>query len=216
MNTAVPLPSPLSLISQVLRLQEEPFALLQSSPQGLRTALIIVLLAGLSEALAQSVVLFANRVKPHRFAGSLALSAGFYTAGFALFAFSVWLFAGYLFDRQQAFRDVLKAIGLGYAPYLFSFFILTPYWGNGIAVALSLWSLLAILVAIRVTLELSLWQALLCSALGWLLLQVLRRTLGRPVIWSARWLRSRIAGVPLVTDHKGLNELLKDSPWDKN
>lgn len=50
---------------------------------------------------------------------------------------------------------------------------------------------------------LSLTQAALCLALGWLL----RRSLGWPAVRVARWLRSRVAGEPLVTDREGLERL---------
>ena len=203
-------PGVLSLLGRVLTLREEPFAWVMREPAGLRLALAVVVLAGLSEALGQSVVLFANRVKPRRFVASLFLSAGLYTAGFVLWALSVWLVGTYVFDAQQTLRTVTKAVGLAYAPYLFAFFILTPFWGDGVSVALSLWSLLAVLVAVQVTLSLTLAQALLCSALGWVLLQLLRRTVGRPVIWGVLWLRGRIAGVPLITGREALQELLHE------
>ena len=203
-------PSVLSLLGRVLTLREEPFAWVMREPTGLRLALAVVVLAGLSEALGQSVVLFANRVKPRRFVASLFLSAGLYTAGFVLWALSVWLVGTYVLDSQQSLRTVTKAVGLAYAPYLFSFFVLTPFFGDGVAVALSLWSLLAVLVAVQVTLSLTLSQALLCSALGWVLLQLLRRTVGRPVIWGVLWLRERIAGVPLITGREALQELLHE------
>lgn len=200
----------LSIIGDALMLREGAFQTVLNTPRGLTLALIVVAVAGLSEALAQSLVLFANRVKPHRFVASLLLSAGLYTLGFVLWTTSVWLVGSYLYDREQGLLTVTGAVGLAYAPYLFNFLVLTPYWGSGISVALSLWSLLAVLIAVQVTLSLTLLQALVCSALGWILLQVLRRTVGRPVIWAVRWLRGHIAGVPLVTNRRELSELLRN------
>lgn len=188
-------------------LEHTPFDLVLGSAQGLRLALSIVIIAGLSEALAQSLVLFANRVRPHRFVASLLLSAIFYTAGFILWTLSIWLVADLVFDKQQDIRALLKVVGLAYAPYLFGFFILTPFWGNGISVLLSLWSLLAVLNAVQVALALSLPQALACSALGWVLLQLLRRTVGRPLIVLTRFVKRRTAGTALITDQKALREL---------
>jgi hypothetical protein len=139
----------------------------------------------------------------------LWLFAVFYAFGFLFWTASVWLVGTQLFEREANFRAVAQAVGMGYSPYLFGFFVLTPYFGALIAILLSLWSLLAILVAVQVTLQLTLMQALLCSALGWLLWQLLQRTVGQPLLWLARTLRRRVSGVPLVTDRRKLKELVR-------
>lgn len=197
------------LIPQVLRLQREPFELVLLSGHGFRLMLSIVFLAGLSQALGQSVVLFANRVKPRRFILSLLLSASIYVLGFFFLVTSIWLVARYGFDRTQPLSAVVRGVGLAYAPYLFSFFVLTPYFGSLISVALSLWSLSAILVALEVLFGFTLWQALLCSVLGWLLHQLLQRTVGRPVQQLAVLTRSFVAGQRLELGRKKLEDLIR-------
>lgn len=197
------------LIAGALALDAETFALAQQAQWGLWAALIIVMAAGVSQALGQSIVLFANRVKRHRFVASLMLSALIYTVGYLTWTASVWLVGAHLFHSETAFRAVAQAVGIGYSAQLFSFFVLTPYFGALISALLSLWTLLAILVAVQVTLQLTALQALLCSALGWVLWQVLQRTIGRPVVKLARALRRYISGVPLVTDSRQLHELLQ-------
>lgn len=197
------------MVGRALTLDERIFIAAQSSPWGLRVALSVVLLAGLSEALGQSVVLFASRVKPRRFVASLLLSASLYGFSFLFLSASIWLVGTQVFDREVAFEVILRTVGLGYAPYLFSFFVLTPYFGNPIGLLLGVWSLLAILEAVRATLDLTVAQAFLCSALGWLLLQVVQRTVGRPLIAGVRWLRRRTAGAPLATSRRELKELFE-------
>ncbi len=200
----------LELVPQVLRLSREPFELLLGA-EGLRWAILMVFLAGLSQALGQSVVLFANRVRPHRFAASLLVGAALYVFGFFFLVFSIWLVARYGFDRLQPLRTVTRLVGLAYAPYLFSFFILTPYFGSFISVALSLWSLAAVLVALKVLFGFSFWQGLLCSALGWLLLQITQRTLGRPVQRLADALRHFAAGTRLELRREKLEAFIRNS-----
>ena len=153
--------------------------------------------------------MFANRVKPKRFVASLALSASIFLFSYLFWTLSIWLVGTYVYGRDVNFNVVARAVGLGYAPYLFSFFALTPYFGVPIAAFLSLWSLLAILVGVSVTLELSLAQALVCSALGWLLWQVSQRTIGRPILNVSRWLKRTIAGVPLTTTRQELRDLFR-------
>ena len=169
-------------------------------PAALGVALLLVLFAGLSEAAGQSVMLFVSRVKPRRFGFSLLLSSVLYVLSFAVFVASVWLVARYVYGRADPFELTVIAVGWGYAPHLLGVFTLVPYLGSLIAALLALWSLLIVTVAVHVIFGLSLPQALVCSALGWLLVQLMRRTLGRPLVTLIHSLRSRVAGVPLATD----------------
>ena len=56
---------------------------------------------------------------------------------------------------------------------------------------------MAIVIGVRAGLGLETWQAVVVSGVGWLLLQLWRRTIGRPVYALGRWLQRRAAGVPL-------------------
>jgi hypothetical protein len=171
----------LELIGRALRLERSPFISLLTSPDAVSLSLGVVFLAGISLGLGQSLVLFVNRIRPRRFAFSLLVSAFLYIIGFLFSVFSIWLVAKVLFDKAQHFRLVLSVVGLSYAPYLLGFFILTPYFGSFFSAGLSLWRLAALLIALEVTLFLNLWQALVCSILAWLLLEILERTMGGPI-----------------------------------
>jgi hypothetical protein len=184
------------LIAATLRLAGDHYLELTGLP--LRLLVSVVFLAGVSAALGQSLVLFVSRVRPHRFLASLLLSAVIFVVGFLFWSLSIWLIGRYGYSREVPYPSMLRAIALAYSPYLFSFFILTPYFGSFLWVALSIWSLLALVVATGVVLELTLWQALLCNAGGWLLLQLLGRTIGRPVLWLSGVLRGWVAGTSLV------------------
>lgn len=168
---------------------------------------LIVALAGLSEALGQSIVLFASRVKKRRFVFSLFFSALVYTFSFFFLTVSVWLVSSQVFDHAASFGTVTRAVGLGYAPYLFSFFSLVPYFGNPVGLLLGIWSLFAVNQGVQVALGLTFWQALASTLLGWLLLQLVQRTVGRPLVGGVRWLRRRVAGAPLATSREELREL---------
>lgn len=185
------------LIADTLRLASGHYLRLEEIP--IRVLVSVVFLAGMSAAAGQSLVLFVSRVRPPRFMASLLLSALIFVAGFMLWSLSVWLVGVYAFSREVPYETVLRAIALAYSPYLFSFFVLTPYLGSFIWLLLSIWSLLALVLATSVVLDLTLWQALLCNAGGWLLLQVIERTIGRPVLALTRLLRSWVAGTRLLT-----------------
>ena len=186
------------IIRQAMRLNPAVYAQVQNSPYGIYVALLIVGLASISGAIGQSIVLFINRVRPRRFVLSLGISTATQMLGFVLWAVIVWLVSTYFFGATQAFVAVAAAVGLAYAPQLLAFFELTPFFGNMFAVLLTLWSMLAIVVAVHVGTGLDWWQAVVTSGLGWILILVWRRSIGRPVYALGEWLERRVAGNPLT------------------
>ena len=79
------------LIGGSFTLNQEAFRKIVSLPEGQTIALLVVLIAGLSLAVGQSVILFINRVKPARLIFSLLLNAVLFVFGFLFLVFSTWL-----------------------------------------------------------------------------------------------------------------------------
>lgn len=181
-----------------LRMDSSIYILLQESAQGLRYAALVVTLAGISESLGQSVVLFLNRVRPRRFVLAISITTVNHIVGYLLWTAVIWSVGSMLSQKEQSWHAVAVVVGLAYAPQLFAFFELTPYLGNLIWGILTLWSMVAIVVALHYGLGIETWQALLVSALGWIVVQAIRRTVGRPIMRFQMWMQHRVAGVPLV------------------
>lgn len=165
----------LALAWGALRLEPAAFDAALSSATGGTLTLIVLWLGGLSDVLGQSVVLFANRIKPGRFIVSivsavlvLALSVGFWAA-------SIWLTATFVIGVNQPLGDVLSVVYLSYAPLLFGIFVFLPYLGNYIFRVLRIWIFLALLVGVQQAYAFSFWEALLCCALGWIVYELLTR-----------------------------------------
>ena len=188
---------PIELIFGALRLDAAAFEALAGRGDALQIALWVVFLAGLSSASGQSVVLFASRVPPRRFLASLMLSATLFVGVFVFWTLSIWGVARYGYGIEEHYRVALRSVGLAYAPQLLGFFVLAPYFGSGIGALLSIWNLLAIVVATTVAFDLGVVPAVVCSAAGWLLLQLAQRTIGWPLGRLARWARSTVAGTRL-------------------
>ena len=210
------LPSIWQAIQQAMRLNPMIFTQIQQIEGGLGIALLIVTLAGLSEALGQSVVLFINRLRPRRFILALMITAASHLVGYLVWTVTVWLVGVYIFDRPVSMIAIACVVGLAYAPQTLAFFELTPFLGNPFSILLSLWSMVAIVVAVRVGLDLEFWQALLASGLGWVIIQLWRRTIGRPIYGLGRWLQRRAAGVPLEHTLADLAMLRRQPTWLKN
>ena len=210
------LPSLGEAILQALALDSEIFVAIQGSQRGLWFALIVVGLAGLSQALGQSLVLFINQVRPRRFILALLASTVVHMGGYGLWLVSVWLVGVYAFGAQVSWMAVAAAVGLAYAPQLLAFFELTPFLGNPFGVLLSLWTLLAIVTAVRAGFGLETWQAVATSGLGWLLLQLWQRTLGAPIYALGRAIEQRAAGVPFRYGAEDVPQLRRRPRWMQN
>lgn len=188
----------LHLVGHALVLDQRAFATLEQGMVGLRLSLTVVFLAGVSLALGQSVVLFANRVAQRRFVLSLLLSGVVFTFVYLFWSTSLWLIAVFVFGHSGPYLNALRTVGLAYSPQLFGFLVLTPYFGSFVAAALSVWNLLAIVVATQAVFHLTTLQGVAGAALGWMLLQLLQRTIGRPVLSLGKRLRVAVAGRRLV------------------
>lgn len=164
----------------------------------LMLSIVMVLVAGFSEAVGQSVVLFVNGITPRRFIISIMMSGVLFLGGYLLWVGSIFLLARLIFRIDATLLDVVRAVGLGYAPLLFGFLGLIPYFGVGILTLLYFWAFTAIVSAVSVTMGLSTAQALLMSIGGGLLILRIRATFGLPMVKWARRVRNAAAGKRLV------------------
>lgn len=197
------------LISGALWLNPEAYQQINTLPLGTQLSLLIVLIVGLAQAIGQCIVLFINRVKPFRFILSLGIAAILFAFAYGFWALSIWFVSSLLLETDLNLLSVVRTLGLSYTPLMFSFLIALPYFGVPISVLLLLWSLLAEITGLRVLTELNDWGAFACAGLGWVVLQALQRTVGRPVTAFARWLSNTVAGTKLVRDREGLQEIVQ-------
>lgn len=197
------------LVGGAIALQPEAFRRIEDLPNGTIFAVWILLLAGLSVVLSQAIVLFVNRVKPLRFVLTLAIGALLYGFAEVFWMLSTWLVSRLLYQTDVLPLTVFRSLGLAHAPLLFSFLVAIPFLGVPLNVLLSLWSLLAFVVGFRAVTTLVAWQTFVCAALGWAVLQILQRTIGKPMQTLGHLLANSVAGVPLVTDLQGIEQLLE-------
>jgi hypothetical protein len=178
------------LISGALRLDRSAFDAIEESSQGLRDAFILLLLAGASVTLGQSVVLFLNRVSRGRFALALALGALELVLEALLWITSVWIVVGLLGVSRPHLVETLDVMGLAYAPFLFGVLVFLPYVGLPILSLLRLWVLLAAIVGTSAAFDIGPELAAVAVAGGflgrWLLLHVFDRAVKAADRWYFR------------------------------
>ncbi|HEY9879376.1 MAG TPA: CAAX protease [Leptolyngbyaceae cyanobacterium] len=199
-----------SILGGILTLHPDAFNALRGTPNlDVDTySIIIVLLAGLSQSVAQAIVLFINRVKPIRFVISLLLGAILFGFSYLFWGISIWL-AGLLFlSPPIPLRTVADVLAFSYLPLVFSFFGAMPYLGVPLLRLLAVWNLLAMVVGFSVLADLPARVAFLHVLLGWVVLIVVQQTVGQPIANLGQWLFNKAAGVKIVRDREAVKELI--------
>jgi hypothetical protein len=163
-------------------------------------SLIVVLIAGFSGAIGQSIVLFANRVQPARFFFSLLVDALLFTFGYGFLVLSTW--AVCLLPGTPHFNIHTLAIvfGLSYVPLLFSFLGALPYLGSSLLRILRIWHLLAMVVGVAAVGRVDVFSGATYVWLGWVVMVLAQRSFGKPIIALGTRLVDAVAGVRMNDD----------------
>jgi hypothetical protein len=166
------------------------------APEGLLAAAVLLLLAGLADALGtRAVPLLINRITPRAFVVTLLASALLSLAGAAMWIGGAWLAATQVFGVEGTLKEFFVVLSLAYAPFLFGALTLLPLVGPVLRWGLRLWSFLLGL-SLLVVLGLNVWQALLCAACGTLLVLGINWLFGEPAAFVARRAWATLAGHP--------------------
>lgn len=180
----------LEYISQVmnairlgLTMSPQTLAVVQVPPNARWVALGLLVVAGVSMLLGQSVVLFVNRVPPKRFTLSLLVNGLLFVAGIFFWALMVWATGNFLLAETATYRQILLIIALSYAPLVFGFLILLPYAGSAIQVLLYVWSMLAAVRGVEAVFTAGFWASLIVVTVSFAMMYAIQTTIGRP-IWA--------------------------------
>lgn len=164
--------------------------------QGTWLVVTVAVLAGASQLLGQSVVLFLNRVSPTRFLISLLLYGLVFGISLLVWALTTWL-VGTFFGRTEPLWLVARMVLLGSAPYILGVLVLAPYAGPVIGRIIAVWSFIVTLGMLQFTYQTTLLWALILVGAGWLLMVLLTATIGRPIVALRNWAFHMVTGSPL-------------------
>jgi len=172
--------SMLRLVGGSLRLDPQAFlAAFQANEQATGLLIWIVLIGGISLTVGQSVVLYANRVPPARYAVSLILGAINFSMDVLVVVMVVWGMANLLSDMPWQLAQVGRAVALASTPYWFSLFFLIPYLGLLLERGLKYYVILALIVAVQSIFEIPFLDAILASAAAMLISEFVSGLLGK-------------------------------------
>ena len=144
----------------------------RNTPQTHRIAIRILILASLSHMLGSLVILLINRADLPIMVLALALDVLSVVGGYLFWTLTIWYIGKWLGRNTLSYGDLVIPIGFAYAPQVLNFLTLIPLLGRVIEVVLSVWSLLATIVAVRQGLDITTnWAASICLV-GWPLIQI--------------------------------------------
>jgi len=159
-------------LSNALSLDANFYENALNTPRNRRLARTIVILAAVSHALGSAFILLINRVTLPMLVLALLGSGISVVAGYYFWTFTIWQIGQWFKPNHASYGHLLIPIGFAYAPQVLNFLTLIPLLGRPIQLALGIWSLLAVIVAVRQGLDISTpWSALICLV-GWPLIQV--------------------------------------------
>ncbi|MFL9458259.1 YIP1 family protein [Tolypothrix bouteillei VB521301_2] len=144
----------------------------RNTQQNLRLALSIVILATVSHAIGSGVILLINRATVFILLTGLLIDAIAIVAGYYFWTFTIWKIGQWLKPINPTYGDLLIPIGFAYAPQVLNFLTLIPLLGRPIDLILALWSLLAVIVAVRQGLDITTRRATFICLVGWPLIQI--------------------------------------------
>ncbi len=173
-----------------------------ASTEGITLGLVVVLMAGFSEAVAQSIVLFANRVKPVRFFFSWGIDAFLFVFGYAFLVMSTWAVLLLPHAPRIPLSALALVLALSYAPRLFSFVGALPLLGPPLLMLLRVWHLLAMIVGVSAVSGVDFVRATTYVGLGWIVMVLASQSFGKPIAELGARIVDAVAGVQLVGDEQ--------------
>lgn len=144
-----------------------------NTPQNRRLALTIVILAAVSHAIGSTVILVINLATAPVLLLAFLINLILVIVGYYFWTYSIWKIGQWLNRISLSYDDLLSPIGFAYAPQVFNFLTLIPLFGRLIELILGLWSLLAVIVAVRQGLNIKTRQSAIICLIGWPIIQIL-------------------------------------------
>jgi len=178
----------------------EIFARVARSGEAQSAAILIAFLAGVSEMLGQSVILVVNRVALYRFLASLAFTGVTYVLtalAWALCAIAVAPLTRLGALGAAEIAGVAGVVSLAFAPRLFGFLAIAPYFGQALGNLLEAIAMALAIFGLHAGFGLPLWAATFCGGAGWTMSFFVRSFLGHALAKPLGRVRVLVSGSAL-------------------
>lgn len=145
-----------------LTLNAQLYQATRSDRRTRRAALTIVIFAALSRAVASIIISLLNRVTLPALLFTVLFGIFSVVIGYYFWTFTIWKIGQWANLNPPTYRALLCPIGFAYSPQLLNFITILPLLGRPLELILSVWTLLAVILAVRKAMSINpLWAALL-------------------------------------------------------
>lgn len=161
---------PIDKMIRAAMLDASVYEELERDTNATNQAFLVVFVVSFISALGSAI---ANIARPGQ---AITLLIGATVA--AIIGWVIWSFVTYwvgtsLFGGTATPGELLRTIGFAYTPNILGFFVFIPCLGPLIALAGSIWSLVAGVVAVRQALDFDLGKAVITVIIGWVAVVIL-------------------------------------------
>jgi hypothetical protein len=168
-------PSLFRRMVRAARLESALYEEVEADKSAIGQAMLVVVLASFATGIGTGIEALMLGGVGRFFYGLLYGVAGAIT-GWLLWALFAYLIGVTLLKGPQTsstWGELLRTMGFASTPGLLRAFVFVPIIGNLIALAGSVWRLVATIIAVRQALDFSTWRGVIVTLVGWLLYMVL-------------------------------------------
>lgn len=170
----------------------------------------VALLAWVSTGVAHAGVLYLNRIGRLRGLVTGAVGLVWLTVLRVVEALVTWGVAWLVTRRDVPIETMVTVFLLALAPHVFAALTFLPYVGLMLGRVLEAWSFLVLFLLLGAAYALPGWLALLVTASGWLVVQLLSRLLAAPLGWLGSRLWTLASGQPVLMTSR---DILAGTPF---
>ena len=150
-------------IWRALTLNERFYETTQGDRTTRRSALRVVIIAALSRAVASIAISLLNRATWPTPIITMLLGIFSVIVGYYFWTFTIWKVGQWLRLNPPTYARLRCPVGFAYAPQVLNFLILLPLFGRPIELILSVWTFLAVSVAVAKAMNITILRAALIS-----------------------------------------------------
>jgi hypothetical protein len=192
----------------ILSLNPDVILAVQTAPNGLTVAIVILLVATVSDVVGNSPVLFFNRMSRGRLAAAMGVETVLSLVRLAIWVCSTAILLLVVRGGVVKLSNIVLVIGVGYAPMVWSFLVVIPTAGPLIRRLLIAWTLVTITASIAVASSATPWQVVTGPVVATLVIVVLYRSSNRFSVRALGRLSRQFVGVDLMQRTEAMDPLL--------
>jgi len=174
------------LVSRMIRaamLDESLYEEVEIDPAATMQALIVVVIASVCSGVGSGLDAlifgeFSLQLKLSGFGINLVVGSLLALLGWGIWSFITYFIGTSIFGGEATYEELLRCIGFSDTPGMLSILSFIPVLGGLIALVAWVWSLIAMVVAVRQALDFSTGKAILTCIVGWIAIIIILVVIG--------------------------------------